>query len=99
MIEEGEDQIGLQIRQTYRRRRFTGALLNESEKQHQRIAVAGDGARTHGPLEDEVLGEELLHQAGEGRRLWRYLVTHGPPPATCALRIWRRRSPSIRARR
>ena len=57
-------------------RRLAQRAAGEVQEQHQRIAVAGHRARAHRALRDQVLGEELLHQRGERRRLRCGGITH-----------------------
>ena len=69
MVQERQDQLGLDVGQLQRRRRLAQPLAGEVQEQHQGVAVAGHGARAHRALRDQILGEELLHQRGERRRL------------------------------
>ena len=61
MIQECQDQIGLDIDQSQGGRRLAQRAVGEVQEEHQRIAVAGYGARADRALLYEVLGEELLN--------------------------------------
>jgi hypothetical protein len=47
--------------------RLAGARVGEVQEQQHPIAVGGDGIGINGPLVEQVVGEELLDQGGEGR--------------------------------
>jgi hypothetical protein len=100
MIEERQDQVGRDVGQRQRGRGFAQALAGEIQKQHQGIAVGGDGVRAHGTLVDEVHREELLHQRrkrGGSRHLG---LRHGRPPRrVAAARTVHPPVPATRARR
>ena len=68
MIEETEDQSGVEIDQGEGRRCLADPGLGEAEQQSERVSVGGDGARADGSLMAEVFDEEPLKQGGEGRR-------------------------------
>ena len=83
VIQERQDQLGLDVGESHGRRRLAQLAAGEVQEQHQRVAVAGHRARADRALRDQILGEELLHQRGERRWLRCGGLTHGaPPPAT-----------------
>jgi len=62
VIQELEDQFGLDVDQPQGGGRLDQFAAGEVQEQHQRIAVAGHRARADCALRDEILGEELLNQ-------------------------------------
>src|SRR5437660_12785856 len=103
MIEEGEDQIRGDVGQSNGGGSFVELSGGEVEEQHQPIAIAGDGAWTHGALRDQVLGEERLHERREGRGFGCSGLTHGAlpgaPVAPSSTRTFWQQAPSVPAQR
>ena len=80
IIEERQDQFRLDVDQLQAGRHLAQLMAGELQEQHYGVAVTGYRARTDRPLRDQILGEELLHQRGERRRIECGGITHGAPP-------------------
>jgi hypothetical protein len=62
VIEEGQDQIGIDVGKLHGMGRFTEVSRGEAEEEHQPVTVAGNGAWTQSALRYQVLSKERLHE-------------------------------------
>ena len=65
MVEETEDHRRVEIREGQCRGCSSGTLCRVSEKQHERVAVAGDRVRAGAALCDEAPMKEVLQECGK----------------------------------
>jgi hypothetical protein len=66
VIEESEDQIGIQVGHSYGSWRFLDLCFSERQKQPECVAISRNGARTDCTMLSEVLDKEALKQCWEG---------------------------------
>jgi hypothetical protein len=60
VLQEGSDQLGVQVDEVELTGLFASAGVGEAEQEPEGVAVRGDGVVAGPPLADEALGEERL---------------------------------------
>jgi hypothetical protein len=89
--EEGSDIVGTEIGERQFADRTTGCLGHEEKQKANSVAVTADGCLRKPPLGFEVMLEELIDQAADGRHSW------PPVDIGAANRSKRRRAASMRS--
>ena len=67
VIEESQDQVGVEIEQGQICRGFADPLLREPKQELERVPVGRDCAGAHRPLVAQMIDEEALQQGWKGR--------------------------------
>jgi hypothetical protein len=66
VIEESENQIGIQVVHGYGSWRFIDLCFSERQKQPERVPISSNGAWTDCTMLSEVLDKEALKQCWKG---------------------------------
>lgn len=69
VIQEADDQFGVEVGDVELGRLFAGGLLRVAEQEPEAVPVAGDGVGAD-PALDQPAGEEAFHDRGEAGHRW-----------------------------